>query len=149
MDATTTLSAADRTLVSVDRVRKVYPKGSGEDVLVLDDVCLTLGRNEIVSFLGRSGCGKTTLLRILAGLMPATGGEVRIAGRSVVGPSPEVAKVFAELKAEIARLQQEFGDDGLYADPDTWPKGGADGPFGEKQPLGRKTVAEAIAVAAP
>ena len=62
---------------------------------------------------------------------------------------PEVAKVFAELKAEIARLQQEFGDDGLYADPDTWPKGGADGPFGEKQPLGRKTVAEAIAVAAP
>jgi arylsulfatase A-like enzyme len=59
---------------------------------------------------------------------------------------PEVAKVFAELKAEIARLQQEFGDDGLYADPATWPKGGADGPFGEKQPLGRKTVAEAMAV---
>jgi NitT/TauT family transport system ATP-binding protein len=48
------------TLVAVDRIRKVYPKGSGEDLLVLDDVCLTLGKNEIVSFLGRSGCGKTT-----------------------------------------------------------------------------------------
>ena len=84
----------DKTLVVVDAIRKVYPKGSGEDLLVLDNVNLTLGKNEIVSFLGRSGCGKTTLLRILAGLMPATGGEVRIAGRSVVGPSPEVAMVF-------------------------------------------------------
>ncbi|TAJ93079.1 MAG: nitrate/sulfonate/bicarbonate ABC transporter ATP-binding protein [Reyranella sp.] len=90
----TMISVADRTLVSVDHLRKVYPKGSGEDLLVLDDVCLTLGKNEIVSFLGRSGCGKTTLLRILAGLMPATGGEVRIAGKGVVGPSPEVAMVF-------------------------------------------------------
>ena len=84
----------DRTLVAVDRIRKAYPKGSGEDVLVLDDVTFTLGRNEIVSFLGRSGCGKTTLLRILAGLMPASGGEVRIAGKAVAGPSPEVAMVF-------------------------------------------------------
>ncbi len=84
----------DRTLVAVDHIRKVYPKGSGEDVLVLDDVSFTLGRKEIVSFLGRSGCGKTTLLRILAGLMPASGGEVRIDGRRVAGPSPDVAMVF-------------------------------------------------------
>jgi arylsulfatase A-like enzyme len=60
---------------------------------------------------------------------------------------PEVAKVFAALKAEITRLQREFGDEGQYADPDSWPKGGADGPFGERKPLGRKTVAEAIAAA--
>ena len=59
---------------------------------------------------------------------------------------PEVATLFAELKAEIARLLAEFGDDGLYADPGTWPKGSADGPFGDKSPLGRKTVAEAMAV---
>jgi len=59
---------------------------------------------------------------------------------------PEVAQVCADLKAEITRLQQEFGDDGRYADPATWPKGGADGPFGDKQPLGQKTVAEATAM---
>jgi arylsulfatase A-like enzyme len=58
---------------------------------------------------------------------------------------PEVAAKFAELKAEIARLQEEFKDDGRYADPATWPPGSADGPFEGKRPLGEKSVAEAIA----
>lgn len=60
---------------------------------------------------------------------------------------PEVAAKFAELKAEIVRLQKEYQDDGRYADPATWPKGSADGPFQDKQPIGIKTVAEAIAAA--
>jgi hypothetical protein len=55
-----------------------------------------------------------------------------------------IAAKFAELKAEIARLQKEYKDDGQYADPATWPKGGSDGPFEGKQPSGTKTVAEAI-----
>jgi arylsulfatase A-like enzyme len=58
--------------------------------------------------------------------------------------SPAVAAKFAELKREIARLQQQFQDDGQYADPATWPEGSSDGPFGNKTPLGIKTVAEAI-----
>jgi arylsulfatase A-like enzyme len=58
---------------------------------------------------------------------------------------PEVAAKFAELKAEIARLQKQYKDDGQYADPATWPAGSADGPFGDKRPIGVKTVAEAIA----
>lgn len=90
----TTVRVASTSLLEVDRVRKYYPKGSGDDVLVLDDVDLALAGNEIVSLLGRSGSGKTTLLRIVAGLMPASGGEVRIAGRRVEGPAPEVAMVF-------------------------------------------------------
>ncbi len=59
---------------------------------------------------------------------------------------PEVARKFAELKDEIARLQAQYQDDGRYADPSTWPPGSADGPFDDKQPLGTKTVAEAIAL---
>ena len=58
---------------------------------------------------------------------------------------PEVVKVFNELKAEIARLQKEYKDDGQYADAADWPAGSADGPFNEKQPLGTKSVTEAIA----
>ncbi len=60
---------------------------------------------------------------------------------------PEVAAKFAELKAEIARLQQQYHDEGQYADPATWPPGSADGPFNDKKPLGVKTVSEAIAAA--
>ena len=61
---------------------------------------------------------------------------------------PEVAARFAELKAEITRLQREFADEGRYADLATLPKdeqvgGDAVG----KKPLGAKTVAEAIAAA--
>lgn len=61
---------------------------------------------------------------------------------------PEIAAKFAELKAEIVRLQKEYKDDGQYAAPATWPKGGVDGPFDAFQPLGIKTVAEAIALSA-
>ncbi|MCL4178425.1 MAG: sulfatase [Verrucomicrobia bacterium] len=58
------------------------------------------------------------------------------------------AAMLAELKTEIARLQQEFQDEGQYADPATWPKGSADGPFDDKQPSGTRTVAEAITLSA-
>jgi len=61
---------------------------------------------------------------------------------------PEIASKFAELKAEIARLQQQYKDDGRYADPSTWPTDSADGPFDDKQPSGTKTIAEAMALSA-
>lgn len=61
---------------------------------------------------------------------------------------PAVAAKLAELKAEIIRLQRQYQDDGRYADPATWPGGSADGPFADKQPMGIKSVAEAIAATA-
>lgn len=61
---------------------------------------------------------------------------------------PDVAKVFGELKVEITRLQNEYGDDGRYADPATWPAGTVEGLFEGKKPRGAKTVPEAIAAAA-
>ena len=61
---------------------------------------------------------------------------------------PEVASLFAGLKAEIASQQKTLKDEGQFADPATWPKESAYGPFGERQALGVKTVAEAIAATA-
>jgi len=61
---------------------------------------------------------------------------------------PAVAAKFAELKAEIARLQKEFKDDGQYADLATLPKTTTYGPFDTYAPIGVKTVAEAINAAA-
>ena len=57
---------------------------------------------------------------------------------------PDVVKTHAFLKAELARLQAEYGDTGQYADPATWPEGGVDGVGKNRQLLGVKTVAEAI-----
>ena len=57
---------------------------------------------------------------------------------------PDVAERFAALKFEIARLQREFQDEGQYAESTTWPAGGVDGPFKDKQAIGIRTVAEAI-----
>ncbi len=59
---------------------------------------------------------------------------------------PEIAAKFAELKAEIKRLQQEYKDDGQFADPATWPKTSSDGPFNQYEALGVKTTAAAMAV---
>jgi NitT/TauT family transport system ATP-binding protein len=61
---------------------------------VLDDFSLTAAEGEFVSLIGPSGCGKTTLLRIVAGLLPATSGDVSVAGVPSVGPSRDKAVVF-------------------------------------------------------
>lgn len=57
---------------------------------------------------------------------------------------PEIAAKFSELKAELIRLQKEYNDDGLYADPATWPKSSADGPWDAYKPTGIRTVQQAV-----
>ncbi len=54
------------------------------------------------------------------------------------------ARLFAQLKDEIVRLQKFYKDEGQYADPETWPAGSADGPFDNKEPMGKQTVQAAI-----
>jgi NitT/TauT family transport system ATP-binding protein len=63
-------------------------------MLALRHVNLAAQPGEFLTLVGESGCGKTTLLRILAGLLPATQGEVRIDGAPVTGPSSQVGIVF-------------------------------------------------------
>jgi NitT/TauT family transport system ATP-binding protein len=73
-------------------ISKTYPG----DVHALDNISVSFPRGELTSLLGPSGCGKTTLLKIIAGLLPATSGEVRVNGRPVSGPGPERAFVFQD-----------------------------------------------------
>ncbi len=75
-------------------VRQTYPRPSGEPLVVLEDINLSLHADEIVGLLGRSGCGKSTLLRIVAGLAPPASGEVRYRGGVVRGPAEGIAMVF-------------------------------------------------------
>ena len=63
-------------------------------VEALRDISVTVDRGELVALVGPSGCGKSTLLRIIAGLRPATTGQVAVDGRPVVRPVPAVGMVF-------------------------------------------------------
>jgi arylsulfatase A-like enzyme len=57
-----------------------------------------------------------------------------------------VQATFEELKSQLKQLQNQVGDEGQYADPESWPKGGADGPFNDRKALGKKSVADAMVV---
>ena len=60
----------------------------------LDKVNLNIAKGEFVSLIGHSGCGKSTVLNIVAGLHQATGGGVLLEDREVNAPGPERAVVF-------------------------------------------------------
>jgi NitT/TauT family transport system ATP-binding protein len=60
----------------------------------LRDINLAVDRGEFISLVGPSGCGKTTFLRIVAGLVPASNGEVRLDGRTVRAPGGDRGFVF-------------------------------------------------------
>jgi len=83
-----------KELVRIRQLRKTFKKSEQQELLVLDNVDLTLYSGEIVALLGKSGSGKSTLLRIIAGLTKPTSGEVMYAGKPVTGPVPGVAMVF-------------------------------------------------------
>lgn len=61
---------------------------------VLDDVSFSISRNQFVCLLGGSGCGKTTLIKIVAGLIEPDAGEIKIEGCAVRGPGPDRSLVF-------------------------------------------------------
>lgn len=63
---------------------------------IVADIGFTVARGEFVSVIGASGCGKTTLLRLLAGLIAPSHGKVRLDGRPVTTPSRQVALVFQD-----------------------------------------------------
>src|SRR6185369_13296741 len=81
-------------LLNVEHVRRTFPRGGGEDLLVLEDVNLNLREGEIVGLLGRSGSGKSTLLRLIAGLARPQGGNLSYMGAPILGPVQGVAMVF-------------------------------------------------------
>jgi NitT/TauT family transport system ATP-binding protein len=85
---------AQQTLLEVRNCKQAYHKDASADLVVLDDVNLTLREGEMVALLGRSGSGKSTLLRIVAGLLAPTAGEVLWRDRPILGPAEGVAMVF-------------------------------------------------------
>lgn len=82
------------TKIVVKHITKQFPGENPERGLALYDVNFTVQTNEFVTIVGRSGCGKSTMLNIAAGLLSRTKGEVLINGRAVNGPGPDRGMVF-------------------------------------------------------
>jgi nitrate ABC transporter ATP-binding subunit len=74
-------------------VTKSYPTPAGPSVIVRD-FNLTIAKGEFVCLIGHSGCGKSTILSMLAGLNPLTSGGIILAGRELTGPGPDRGVVF-------------------------------------------------------
>ena len=84
-------NSLNKIAVSVKNVSKNY----GE-VEALKNMSLDFPKGQLTSLLGPSGCGKTTLLKIIAGLLPASNGEVIVNGSKVESPGPDRAFVFQD-----------------------------------------------------
>jgi NitT/TauT family transport system ATP-binding protein len=78
-----------------DRVRLTYRTAAGV-LPAVEDVSLSVAPGAFVSVLGPSGCGKSTLLKMAAGLLPVSGGTVRLGGEAVTGPRSDVGVVFQQ-----------------------------------------------------
>ncbi len=83
--------STERPFLAVEGLCKTYP-GAAEPVF--DGVNFGIARGEFVCIIGHSGCGKTTILNVLAGLEQASAGYVFMDGREVAGPSLERGVVF-------------------------------------------------------
>ncbi len=82
-------------LLEVSHLKKVYESSTG-NVEAIGDISFSMRRGELVVIVGPSGCGKTTLLKCIAGLLGPTAGSVKLDGKKVTAPPPNMALVFQE-----------------------------------------------------
>lgn len=99
--------------ISVRKLSKVYCEpGKKSSFYAIKNIDLDIQADEFVCVVGQSGCGKTSLLHILAGLRSRTSGEILVGGRSVDGPGADRGMVFQDyalLPWKTARANVELG----------------------------------------
>jgi nitrate/nitrite transport system ATP-binding protein len=78
----------------IENLVKAFPKPDGGRTVVLDGINLTIGAEEYISVIGHSGCGKSTMLRIIAGLDKATSGMITLEGKEIRKAGSERMMVF-------------------------------------------------------
>jgi NitT/TauT family transport system ATP-binding protein len=86
------MTDATEPAVRIVALTKEFPGGTR----ALEGVTFDVPAGALTSVIGPSGCGKTTMLKIVAGLLPATSGQVIVEGRPVSGPGPDRAFVFQD-----------------------------------------------------
>ncbi|AXK80767.1 ABC transporter ATP-binding protein [Pseudolabrys taiwanensis] len=80
--------------ISIEGIARRYPKAGGGDTTIFENLWLSMARGEFVCVIGHSGCGKTTVLNILAGLDAPSEGAVIVDNQAIAGPSLDRAVIF-------------------------------------------------------
>ncbi|MCV3271254.1 ABC transporter ATP-binding protein [Roseobacter sinensis] len=83
-----------KPFLSIEHLTQRYPDGQGGAFTVFENASFGIDKGEFVCILGHSGCGKSTIMNILAGLAEPTGGVVKMDGMHVSGPSLDRGVVF-------------------------------------------------------
>jgi NitT/TauT family transport system ATP-binding protein len=78
-------------VIEATEVAKSFGGGS---VIALEGASFAIEKGSFVSLVGPSGCGKSTLLRIIAGLIPKSGGSLKVNGREITAPRKDVGMMF-------------------------------------------------------
>jgi len=86
--------AHEASSLSLRDVTKVFHSPNGTAVLAVDRISLSVAAGERVSLIGQSGCGKSTILRLIAGLDQPTSGEVRVGTEVITQPSADRGLMF-------------------------------------------------------
>ncbi|MCO5162651.1 MAG: ABC transporter ATP-binding protein [Mesorhizobium sp.] len=111
-------SPIERRYVELSEVRKVYPTPKGP-LTVVDGFDLKMNKGEFVTLIGHSGCGKSTVLSMVAGLTDISSGVVILDGKEVSGAGPDRAVVFQApslMPWLTARENVALGVDRVYPD---------------------------------
>jgi NitT/TauT family transport system ATP-binding protein len=107
--ATEVGSGADKVrMEGVGKAFSVEQDGTTQAVRALEEVSMTIANQEVITLTGMSGCGKTTLLRVLMGLEDVTSGQVLVDGHVVDGPGKDRAIVFQH--AELLPWRSALGN---------------------------------------
>jgi NitT/TauT family transport system ATP-binding protein len=83
-------------MIALESVSRDFTTPDGSAYRALDGITLSIDAGAFVAIVGPSGCGKSTLLNIIAGLLPATGGTVRVAGASLTGLNQRATYMFQQ-----------------------------------------------------
>lgn len=83
-----------KPFLSIENLTQCYPDGQGGTMTVFENATFGVEKGEFVCILGHSGCGKSTIMNILAGLAEPTSGVVKMDGYEVSGPSLDRGVVF-------------------------------------------------------